>query len=169
LAAGAGAAHAQAAACPTLKSLMAMPHAQVKALQGAQTKSDKESITYTSKTQLPGFTGCTIQSDIAKNTLVDYWEHHLSCSAKASNSEAATQAIEALWECTKDSYVERQPNEAWMDGKYRVIGFEAEVPSAGRGAGLVDFGDTDYSRVDVEKRYDESNEYSLHLYWLFTK
>jgi hypothetical protein len=44
--AGAGAAHAQAAACQPLKSLMAMTHAQVKAQQGARTTSDKDSVTY---------------------------------------------------------------------------------------------------------------------------
>ncbi len=167
--AGAGAAHAQAAACQPLKSLMAMTHAQVKAQQGARTTSDKESITFVSKTQLPGFGQCTLQSDIAINDLIDYWEHHLSCSAEAASSEAATQAVEALWGCTKDSYSERQPAEAWMGGRYRTIGFDAETPTAGRASGLVSFGDTDYARVNVEKAYEDSEEYSLHLYWLFTE
>ncbi len=167
--AGVGAAHAQTAACTTLNSLMAMPHAQVKALQGAKTEEDKESITYVSKTQMPGMKGCTIKSDLAIDKFTDYWEHHLSCTAELANSEAATQAIESLWACTKDTFSERQPNEAWMGGKYRIIGFDAEVPTASRNAGLVSFGDTDYARVDVEKRFDTSNTYSLHLYWMFTK
>lgn len=165
--AGAGAAHAQAAACQPLKSLMAMTHVQVKTQQGARTASDKDSVTYVSKTQLPGFGQCTLQSDIAINDIIDYWEHHLACRAKAANSEAATQAVEALWECTRDSYSERQPAEAWMGGRYRIIGFDAEVPTAGRASGLVSFGDTDYARVSVEKAYETSNEYTLHLYWLF--
>lgn len=167
--AGAGVAHAQAAACQPLKTLMAMTHAQVKAQQGARTTSDKDSITYVSKTQLPGFGRCTLQSDIAINDLIDYWEHHLACSAEAATSEAATQAVEALWSCTKDSFSERAPAEAWMGGRYRVIGFDAETPTAGRASGLVSFGDTDYARVSVEKAYEDSDEYSLHLYWLFVE
>ncbi len=166
---GAGTAHAQAAACQPLKTLMASSHVQVKALQGARTTSDKESITYVSKAQLPGFQQCTIQSDIAINDLIDYWEHHLACSAEVASSEEATQAVEALWACTKDSYSERQPAEAWMGGRYRIIGFDAETPAAGRASGLVSFGDTDYARVNVEKAYEDSDEYSLHLYWLFTE
>lgn len=166
---GAGAAHAQAAACQPLKSLMAMTHAQVKAQQGARTEGDKDSITFVSKTQLPGFGQCTLKSDIAINDLIDYWEHHLSCSAEAENSEAATQAIEALWACTKDTYSERAPAEAWMGGRYRIIGFDGETPTAGRASGLVSFGDTSYARVNVEKAYEDSEEYSLNLYWLFTE
>lgn len=169
VAAGMGAAHAQTAACTTLTSLMALPHAQVKALQGAQTEVEKDSITYVSKTQMPGMKGCTIESDLAKDKFTDYWQHHLHCTAELANGEAATQAIESLWSCTKDSFSERAANEAWMGGKYRVIGFDAEVQTGGRGAGLVSFGDVDYARVDVEKGYDTSNNYSLHLYWLFTK
>jgi hypothetical protein len=167
--AGVGAAHAQTPACTTLKSLLAMPHAQVKALQGAKTEEEKDSITYVSKTQMPGMKSCTIESDRAIDKYTDYWQHHLSCSAELANSEAATQAIESLWSCTKETFSERQPNEAWVGGKYRIIGFDAEVPTAGRNSGLVSFGDTDYARVDIEKSYDDSDEYSLHLYWLFTK
>lgn len=166
---GVSAAHAQTPACTTLKSLMALPHAQVKALQGAKTEEEKDSITYVSKTQMPGMTGCTIESDRAIDQFTDYWQHHLHCTADLANSEAATQAIESLWSCTKDSFSERAPNEAWMGGKYRVIGFDAEVPTAGRNSGLVSFGDTDYARVDIEKGFDTSTNYSLHLYWLFTK
>lgn len=168
-AAGAGAAHAQAAACQPLSKLMTSSHAQVKALQGAQTEKDKDSITYVSKTQAPGMTDCTIQSNLAIDKFTDYWEHHLSCQADTVNSEAATQAIEALWACTKDIFSERQPNEAWIGGKYRVIGFEGEVQTNGRAAGLVAFGDTDYARIDIEKPFDTSNEYSMHIYWMFTK
>lgn len=167
--AGAGAAHAQAAACQPLKTLMAMTHAQVKAQQGAQTESDKDSVTYTAKTQLPGFGVCTLNSDKAMNAITDYWEHHYACRAEAATSEAATQAIETLWACMKDIYTERAANEAWVGGRYRVIGFEGEVPTKGRGEGLVSFGDTEYARVVVEKAYDASKEYSLHLYWMFTQ
>jgi hypothetical protein len=166
---GVSAAHAQTPACTTLKSLMALPHAQVKALQGAKTEEEKDSITYVSKTQMPGMTGCTIESDRAIDPFTDYLQHHLHCTAELADSEAATQAVESLWACTKDSFSERAPNEAWIGGKYRVIGFDAEVPTAGRASGLVSFGDTEYSRVDVEKSYDDSDEYSLHMYWLFTK
>lgn len=165
--AGAGAAHAQAAACQPLTKLMTSTHAQVKALQGAQVKADATGATFTSKTQLPGFTACQIQSDKVKDNLSGYWEHHFSCDAEAANSEAANAAIEALWACTKDSFGERAADEAFIGGKYRVIGFEAEVPVAGRAAGLVSFGTTDYARVDVEKAYDSSEEYDIHLYWLF--
>lgn len=167
--AGVSAAHAQTPACSTLNSLLAMPHAQVKALQGAQTEAEQDSITYVSKTQMPGMKGCTIESGLAADKFSDYWEHHLHCTAELANSEAATQAIESLWSCTKDTFSERQPNEAWMGGKYRIIGFDAEVPTAGRNSGLVSFGDVDYARVDIEKRFDTSNTYSLHLYWMFTK
>ncbi len=166
---GVSAAHAQTPACSTLKSLMALPHAQVKALHGAQTEVEKDSITYVSKTQMPGMKDCTIESDLAIDKFTDYWQHHLHCTADLANSEAATQAIESLWSCTKDSFSERAPNEAWIGGKYRVIGFDAEVPTAGRSSGLVSFGDTDYARVDIEKGFDTSTNYSLHLYWLFTK
>jgi len=169
VAASAGAAHAQAAACQPLKTLLASSHAQVKALQGAKTASDKKTVTYVSKTQVPGMKDCTIESSIAIDPFTDYWEHHLACSAETANSETATQTIEALWACTRDVFSERQPNEAWVGGKYRVIGFDAEVPTKGRASGLVSFGDTDYARVDVEKPFDTSEEYSLHLYWMFTK
>jgi hypothetical protein len=169
LTAAAGAAHAQTPACTTLNGLLAMPHAKVKALQGAKTEEDKESITYVSKTQMPGMTNCTIESDLAKDKFTDYWQHHLHCRAEAANSEAATQAIESLWSCTKDTFSERAPSEAWMGGKYRTIGFDGEVQTGGRSAGLVSFGDVDYARVDIEKSFDTSKEYSLHLYWLFTE
>ena len=164
---GAGAAHAQAAACAPLKALMTSSHAKVKALRGAEVKNDKETITYVSKTQLPGFKDCTIQSDRAIDDIIDYWQHNLSCDAVAANSEAATQAVEALWACMKDSFTERAPDEAFIGGKYRVIGFEAEAPTAGRGSGLVSFGDADYARVDVEKDFEASADYDIHLYWLF--
>ncbi len=169
VAASAGAAHAQAAACQPLSKLMTSSHAQVKALQGAETENDKDSITYVSKTQPPGMTDCMIQSNRTIDKFTDYWEHHLSCKADTANSEAATQAIEGLWTCTKDGFSERQPNEAWIGGKYRVIGFEGEVQTAGRTAGLVAFGDTDYARIDIEKPFDTSDEYSMHIYWMFTK
>ena len=51
----------------------------------------------------------------------------------------------------------------------RVIGFEAEVRTAGRGAGLVDFGKSDYALITLEKAYDLSDKYNLHIYWLFTQ
>ncbi len=62
----------------------------------------------------------------------------------------------------------RRPRPGWA-ARYRVIGFDAEAPTAGRASGLVSFGDTDYARVNVEKAYEDSDEYSLHLYWLFTE
>ena len=71
--------------------------------------------------------------------------------------------------CTRDIYAERAPNEAWIGGRYRVIGFDAEVTTAGRAAGLVDFGKSDYARIDVEKAFDTSEEYDLHIYWLFNE
>jgi hypothetical protein len=77
--------------------------------------------------------------------------------------------VESLWSCTRDIYTERQAGEAWIEGRYRTISFEGEAPIAGRVAGLVDFGTTDYARAVLEKSFDTSDEYDLHIYWSFAK
>jgi hypothetical protein len=166
---GMGAAQAQPAACAQIKQLMASTNAQVKAQQGAQKSTTAEDIVYVSKLQLAGFSNCTLESGKAKAKLSGYFEHHLGCEGSAADSETATQLVEGLWACTKDGFSERHDQEAWMGGKYRVIGFEGEQPSAGRAAGLVDFGTTDFSRIVLEKSYEDSEDFDVHIYWYFSK
>lgn len=166
--AGVGGAYAQTA-CGQIGQLMKLDHAGVKALQGAKSEENKEAIKYVAKAKVAGFSACSLSSDKAINDISDYWEHHLWCDGEAVSSEAATQTVESLWACLKDTFTERAPGEAWMDGKYRVIRFDGEAPLAGRSAGLVDFGETEYARMEVEKAYDTSDEYDLHIYWQFTK
>lgn len=169
VATGIGGAHAQAAACTELPQLMTLNHAQVKALQGAQIEQDEDEITYTPKKQVSGFSGCKLMAAKEKDSISDYLDQHLWCTGESANSEAADQFVEALWACTKDTYVERVSTEAVIGGRYRVIGFEGETPIAGKSAGLVDFGTTEYARVVLEKSYDFSDDYNLHIYWSFTE
>lgn len=164
-----GVATAQAKACEQLTQLMAYKQPQVKALQGALVEEDKEKAEFTSKLQLAGFKDCTVEAGKTVDELTDYWEHHLSCSGEAESADAANQLVESLWGCTNELYSERHAVEGWIGGRYRVIGFEGETPTAGRAVGLVDFGTTDYARVVVEKAYDMSDEYRLNLYWSFHK
>lgn len=165
----AGVAAAQNAACGQVTQLMAYTQAQVKALHGALVKEDAETTEFASKLQLAGFKDCTIEAGKAVDQFTSYWEHHLSCSGEADSADAANQFVESLWGCTNELYSERHPVEAWIGGRYRVIGFEGEAPTAGRAVGLVDFGSTNYARVVVEKAYDMSEEYRLNLYWSFHK
>ena len=169
LAASGLAAHAQPAACTQLTQLMTRTHDQVKALQGALIEEDKDEFTREFKSRLGGFQSCKLYSSKAKATLSEYWGHHLWCNGQLSNAEAANQFAESLWACTKETYTERQAGEAFIGDRYRVISFEGEVPIAGRSAGLVDFGETEYARVVFDKSHDMSNEYNLHIYWSFTK
>ncbi len=167
MAAGIGAAHAQAASCTEIPQMMAYSHAQVRALQGGEIEQDADDITYTSKKQVGGFTTCRLSSNKAIDTISDYWEHHLWCEGQSANAEAANQVMESAWACLKAGFSEREASEAFMGGRYRVVGFSGEVPTAGLSAGLVDFGDTDYARVVLEKSYDASDDYDLHVYWMF--
>jgi hypothetical protein len=162
-----GVAQAQPAACAQIKTLMGSNNAQMKAQQGAQKTTTADAVTYNAKTQLGGFSNCTLTSTKGKAKLSGYFEHHFACEGSADTSEAATQMVESLWACTKDSFTERHDQEAFMAGKYRVIGFEGEQPVAGRSAGLVDFGTTDYARIVLEKSYDDSDEFDVHIYWYF--
>ena len=164
-----GAAHAQPASCPQIKTLMGSAHAQVKALQGTQQEATAEDIVYASKTQLAGFADCTLESAKAKNTLIGYFEHHFACDGETQTSEQATQLMEGLWGCLKDGFSERRGLEAWMGGKYRIIGFEGEQLTAGRAAGLVHFGSTNYARIVLDKAHENSKEYDVHIYWYFTE
>jgi len=167
--AGIAGAHAQPAACKQLPDLMGKTHAQVKALQGALIEEDEDEFTREFKSEVGGFQSCKLYSSKARDSIADYWEHHLWCDGKANNSDAASTFLESLWACTRDTYTERHAGEALIDGRYRFIKFEGEAPIAGRAAGRVDFGETDYARAIVEKSHDTSNEYSLHVYWSFTK
>ena len=169
LAASGLAAHAQPAACTQLTQLMTRTHDQVKALQGALIEEDKDEFTREFKSQLGGFQSCKLYSGKEQDSLSDYCEHHLWCNGQAANAEAANTLVESLWSCTREIYSERQAGEAFIGGRYRVISFEGEAPIAGRSAGLVDFGSTDYARVVFDKAHDMSNEYNLHIYWSFTK
>jgi len=168
-AAGIGAAHAQAAACTELPQLMMLGHAQVKGLQGAQIEQDSDEITYTPRRQVTGFSNCKLMSAKDEDGISGYLDHHLWCTGESASSDAADQFVEGLWTCTKDAYVERVTTEALIGGRYRVIGFEGEMPIAGKSAGLVDFGVTEYARVVFEKSYDASRDYNLHIYWSFTQ
>lgn len=163
----AGAASAQTAACGQMTQLMASTQAKVKTLHGPQVEAGEDAITFTSKIQLAGFKACTVEAGKAADKFTGYWEEHLSCSGEADSADAANQFVESLWSCTRDIYTERHAVEAWIDGGYRVIGFEGEAPTAGRSAGLVDFGGANYARVVVEKAFDTSEEYRLNLYWSF--
>lgn len=167
--AGVASAHAQTQACGQLAQAFTYSQAQVKALAGTQVEKDDDSTEFTSKLQLAGFKDCTIDIATKKDTFGDYWQHNLSCDGEAASAEAATQVVEALWNCTKETYSERHAGEAWFDGRYRIINFAGEAPLAGRSAGLVDFGTTNYSRITVEKTYDTSEDYRLNVYWLFTR
>lgn len=167
--AGIGAAHAQTAACGQLAQLMTNSHAQVKALQGSLIEDGKEATEYKAKLQLAGFKDCTIKLAKAVDEFTDYWESQYHCDGEAASSDAANQVVESLWACTKETYSERHAGEAWIGGRYRVISFEGEAPTAGRSAGLVDFGETDYARVVLEKTFDTSDEYRLNIYWQFTQ
>lgn len=164
-----GVASAHAQGCSDLTRLMTSSHAQVKALQGTQIKDTAEELTFTPKSGVAGFTNCQLMSGKVADTFDKYWKHHMWCEGYAAMADAADEAIAALWNCAKDSFSERQAAEAWIGGRYRVIGFEAEVRTAGRGAGLVDFGKSDYARMTLEKAYDLSDKYNLHIYWLFTQ
>lgn len=169
IAAGSGGAHAQGAACTELPQLLLLNEAQVKGLQGAQIEQDEDQITYTPKKPLPGFSGCKLMASKQVDSISDYLDHHLWCAGESADSNAADAFVEGLWACTKDAYVERASTEALIGGRYRVIGFEGETPIAGKAAGLVDFGVTDYARVVLEKSYDTSNDYNLHIYWSFAQ
>lgn len=162
-------AHAQATACTDLPQLMMLTHAQVTALQGAEIAQDKNEITYAPKKQPGGFSGCKLMAARERDSISDYREHHLWCTGESASSDAADEFVERLWACTKDTYVERVSTEALIGGRYRVIGFEGETPVAGKAAGLVDFGVTDYARVVLEKSFDTSADYDLHIYWSFTE
>lgn len=168
-AAGTGAAHAQATAtaCDQIVQLMAKPQSQVKALQGDKVSEDKDAIAFKAKVSLPGFSSCSLESDNAVDKFSGYLQHHLSCDGEAADADAANTLVETLWACTRDIYSERHAGEAWIGGRYRIISFAGEAPTAGRAAGLVDFGATDYARISLEKAYDMSDEYHLHIYWLF--
>ncbi len=165
--AGITGAHAQTAACKQLPELMSKTLPQLKVLQGAQIEDDKDEITRAFKTMLDGFQECKLSSAKAIDSISDYWDHHLWCDGTSSSSEAANLFVEGLWACTKDTYTERRTGEAFIDGRYRMISFEGEAPIAGRSAGLVDFGETEYARVVFEKSHDMSKDYDMHIYWSF--
>jgi hypothetical protein len=164
-----GVASAHAQDCEDLNRLMNRSHAQVKALQGAQIKDDPKELTFTPKSGIAGFTNCRLMSAKEADSIDKYWKHHLWCEGYSATADSADDAIAALWNCAKDSFSKRQAAEAWIGGRYRVIGFEAELRSAGRAAGLVEFTRSDYARVTLEKSYDLSDKSNLHIYWMFTQ
>lgn len=175
LLAGASVAQAQtapaagAAACTQMKQLLASTHAQVKAMQGAVKSAKSDETEFVSKLQLEGFSNCTLTSAKGRDDINKYFEHNLSCSREMPASEAANVAVEAMWSCTKDLFTERKATEALIGGRYRIIGVDGDVPVAGRASGAVSFGDTEFARLLIEKRYADSEEYDVNIYWSFTK
>lgn len=166
--AGIGGAHAQST-CGQVVQLGLSNHAQVKAMRGDVIKQDDKEAQYKFKASVAGFDSCTIYSDKAPDKISGYLEHHLWCDGESDTPEQATAFVEAIWSCTNDMYTERAPVEAWLDEEYRIIEFSGEVPTAGRESGPVEFGETEYARVVLEKAFDTSEAYTLHVYWSFVK
>ena len=166
--AGVGGAHAQAQ-CGQITELMTRGHAGVRALQGAVTKDAGDEVNYATSVKMQGFDGCTLASQKAADKYTDYWEHHLACSGEQDTADAADKLIAGMWGCTQDLFVEREPYEIFVGDAYRVAGFGGSVPVDGRESGLIQFGETEHARIDVEKAFDESEEYTLHIYWYFLK
>jgi hypothetical protein len=166
--AGMGAAHAQAA-CGQIVQLALSNHAQVKAMRGDAVEDVRGQTEYKFKPSVNQFESCRIWSSKERDTISGYMDHHLWCDGEADTPEQATKVIEALWACTQDMFTERHATEAWLDGKYRIIAMEGETPTEGREAGLVDFGETDFSRIQLEKGFATSSDYALHVYWSFVK
>ena len=164
--AGAGAAQAQSA-CGQIVQLALSNHAQVKAMRGDKVEDDCKETEYKFKPSVNQFETCRIWSTNEADSITSYFEHHLWCDTELSSSDQATKMVEELWACTKDTFTERAATEALFDGRYRITGFDAETPSAGRDEGRVDFGNQDYARVQVEKAYDTSSEVNLHVWWSF--
>ena len=167
VAAGIGTAQAQTAACTQLRQVIASKPAQVKAMQGAVQKEETEAITYASKLQLIGYSGCTLTSNKEQDKFSKYFQHHLYCSSEKPTSDAAIQAVEEIWACVKDGFTEREATEAFIGGSYRIVGIDGDTPTAGRASGIVSFGTTEHARLWVEKNYPLSDEYDVHIYWMF--
>lgn len=161
--AGAASAQVTPAACAQYKQLL-MPATQdaLKALRGAQTKDDAEETTFLSKVQLEGFSGCTIISDKKKGS--SYWDHQFLCRRDMGTSDLATKYVEEVAACVKDVFSERKPEESLLEGKYRVIGYEGEVTSAGKGT-HVSFGTTDYAAFKIDKNYAGSEDLSVNVWY----
>lgn len=166
--AGVGAAQAQSA-CGQIVQLALSSHAQVKAMRGDVVEDVRDQIEYKFKSSVNQFETCRIWSSKEKDSISGYLDHHLWCDGEADTPEQATKVIEALWACTQDAFTERYATEAWMDDTYRIIAMEGETPTAGRESGMVDFGETEFARVQVEKGFATSSDYALHVYWSFLK
>ena len=164
---GVGAAHAQTAACNQMLLLQTSGLAQIKELRGVESKRDARSITYLSKTQAVGFSGCTIREPLKQSTKSgEYEEYSFTCSHEFANSEAATVYVESLYACVKDVVAERDATEHFMDGKYRIVEIDTDTWADGK-ASEFDFGESEFVRLWVRKSFPASDEVHLNLFYYF--
>ena len=164
---GVGAAHAQTAACNQMLLLQTSRLSQIKELRGVESKRDARSITYLSKTQAVGFSGCTISEPLKQSKKSgDYGEYSFTCSHEFANSEAATAYIESLYACVKDVVAERDATEHFMDGKYRIVEIDTDTWADGK-ASEFDFGESEFVRLWARKSFPASDEVHLNLFYYF--
>jgi len=166
--AGVGGAHAQAAGCNQMLLLLTTSQARLADLRGEEIKRDAKKITHKSKTQVLGFTDCTLEWSTDDSKYNRYNTQHISCSNDFPDSAVATKYVEDLYACVKDMAGQRQPTENRLEGAYRITEFDVDTYPGGRDT-VFTFNKSDYMRLWVAKGYPAATNVNLNIYFSYVK
>ncbi len=157
----AGAAHAQTPPCEAVKPLLVLDRAKTGALRGAQIEVTDEGTVYAAKTDLPGFSGCTMT--VAKEAN-PYRDHAYECKGELASGEAATRYMEDVWACTRDLFSQRGVEEEWVGGRYQFTAIEGQATEMGREE-EISFGDTDYYWLWIDRLFPDAAEIAVRVFY----